>query len=193
MTARAGAVLLAGGAGSRLGGVDKAALRLDGVALLDRALAALAGAGVDVVVVGPPRGLPGVRVAREDPPGSGPAAAVVAGLGALPPVEEVLLLAVDLPRLPEALPLLLAAPLGPDGAVVVDADGRRQWLLGRYRGAALRAAATALDYPADRPLRALVGGLDLAPVRLPAGLELDVDTVADARRAGVSLPGEETR
>lgn len=193
MTGRRGAVLLAGGAGSRLGGVDKAALRLDGAALLDRALAALARAGVEVVVVGPPRGLPGVREAREDPPGSGPAAAVVAGLAALPPVEEVLLLAVDLPRLPEALPLLLAAPLGPDGVVVEDADGRTQWLLGRYRGAALEAAAATLGDPADRPLRALLGALDLAPVRLPAGLELDVDTVADARRAGVALPGEETR
>ena len=66
-----GAVLLAGGAGSRLGGVDKAALRLDGTTLLDRALAALT--GLDVVVVGPPRPLPGLRVVREDPPRSGPA------------------------------------------------------------------------------------------------------------------------
>jgi molybdopterin-guanine dinucleotide biosynthesis protein A len=184
-----GAVLLAGGAGSRLGGVDKGALRVGGVTLLDRALAALA--GVEVVVVGPPR--TGVRTVQEAPPGSGPAAAVVAGLVALPATDDVLLLAVDLPRLPEALPLLLAAPAGPDGTVVVDAGDRRQWLLGRYRTAALRAAAAALGDPADRPLRALLGGLDLTPVHLPPGLEADVDTVADARRAGVVLPGEEAR
>jgi len=184
-----GAVLLAGGAGSRLGGVDKGALRLGGATLLDRALDALA--GLPVVVVGPPRDRPGLRVVREDPPRSGPAAAAVAGLRALPPVDEVLLLAVDLPRLPEALPLLLGAASGPDGAVVVDADDRVQWLLGRYRRTALEAAASALGDPAGRPLRALVGALDVAPVHLPPGLEADVDTVADARRAGVVLPGEE--
>jgi molybdopterin-guanine dinucleotide biosynthesis protein A len=182
-----GAVLLAGGAGSRLGGVDKGALRLCGATLLDRALDALG--GIDAVVVGPPR--EGVRTVQEAPPRSGPAAAVVAGLAALPPVDEVLLLAVDLPRLPEALPLLLAAPAGPDGAVVVDAGGRVQWLLGRYRAAAVEEAARALGDPAGRSLRALLGGLDVARVHLPPGLEADVDTVADARRAWVVLPGEE--
>ena len=185
------AILLAGGAGSRLGGVDKAALRVGGTTLLDRALAALI--GLEVVVVGPPRDLPGVRVVCEDPPLSGPAAAVVAGLAAVPDVDEVLLLAVDLPRLAEALPLLLASPSGPDGAVVVDAAGRTQWLLGRYRADALRLAVTRLGDPVDRPLRALVGDLDVAAVHLPPGLDLDVDTVADARRAGVVLPGEEAR
>ncbi|GAA2752382.1 molybdenum cofactor guanylyltransferase [Amnibacterium kyonggiense] len=183
------AIVLAGGRGSRLGGVDKAALRVDGATLLDRALAALG--DLPTLVVGPPRA--GVRTVQEAPPQSGPAAAVVAGLGALPPVDEVLLLAVDLPRLPEALPLLLAAPLGRDGTVVVDADGRAQWLLGRYRSDALRAAAEALGDPRDRPLRALLGALDVAPLPLPPGLELDVDTVADAVRAGAVLPGEETR
>jgi molybdopterin-guanine dinucleotide biosynthesis protein A len=186
-----GAILLAGGAGSRLGGVDKGLLELEGESLLARALTALQ--GLEVVVVGPPREPAGPRTVREDPPLSGPAAAVVAGLAALPEVEEVLLLAVDLPRLPEALPFLLAAPLGPDGTVAIDADGRLQWLLGRYRAGALRAAAGELGDPVGRSLRALLGRLDLASVRLPPGLELDVDTVADARRAGVVLPGEETR
>jgi molybdopterin-guanine dinucleotide biosynthesis protein A len=186
-----GAVLLAGGSGSRLGGIDKARLRLGGETLLDRALAALS--GLEVVVVGPPRALGGVREVREDPPLSGPASAVVAGLALLPAADEVLLLAVDVPRLPAALPLLLDAEAGPDGAVVVDADGRIQWLLGRYRAESLRSAAVQLGDPTGRPLRALLGNLELAPVRLPPGLELDVDTVADARRAGVDLPGEETR
>src|SRR5206468_547635 len=69
-----------------------------------------------------------------------------------------------------------------------DDEGREQWLLGRYRAAALRSAAAGLGDPAGRPLRALLGGLDLARVRLPGGLHADVDTVADARRAGVVLP-----
>jgi molybdopterin-guanine dinucleotide biosynthesis protein A len=187
---RVGVLLLAGGTGSRLGGVDKAALRIDGSTLLDRALRALD--GLDVVVVGPPRDLQGVRVVREDPPRSGPAAAVVAGMAALPDAAEILLLAVDVVHLPDGVAHLRRAPLGADGTVVVDGAGRMQWLLGRYRGAALRAAASTFSDPAGRSLRALLAGLDLTPLELPPGLEADVDTVADARRAGVALPGEET-
>lgn len=188
-TPSVGAVLLAGGRGSRLGGADKALLRVGGATLLDRALAALG--GLEVVVVGPARDLGVVRVVREDPPLGGPAAGVVAGLAALRPVDEVLLLAVDLPRLPEALPLLLAAPSAGDGTVAVDEGGRVQWLLGRYRTGPLVAAAAAIGDPEGRPLRVLLGGLELTPLRLPPGLEADVDTVADARQAGVVLPGEE--
>ena len=188
-TPSVGAVLLAGGKGSRLGGADKALLRVGGATLLDRALDALA--GLEVVVVGPPRDLCAVRVVREDPSLGGPAAAVVAGLAALAPVDEVLLLAVDLPRLPEALPLLLAAPSAGDGTVAVDEGGRVQWLLGRYRTGPLLAAAATLGDPEGRPLRVLLGGLALTRLHLPPGLEADVDTVADARRAGVVLPGEE--
>lgn len=46
-----GAVLLAAGAGSRLGHKPKSLLELDGVPLIHRQLIALAGAGVDEVVV----------------------------------------------------------------------------------------------------------------------------------------------
>ena len=187
---RVGALVLAGGSGSRLGGADKAALRIQGSTLLERALRALD--GLDVVVVGPPRDLLGVRFVREDPPLSGPAAAVVAGVAALPDTTEILLLAVDVVHLPDAVAHLRRAPLGADGTVVVDGAGRVQWLLGRYRAAALRAAVARFGDPTGRSLRALLAELDLAPLALPPGLEADVDTVADARRAGVALPGEET-
>ena len=46
-----GAVVLAAGAGSRLGGRPKALLELGGVPLILRQLVALSGAGVDEVVV----------------------------------------------------------------------------------------------------------------------------------------------
>jgi molybdenum cofactor cytidylyltransferase len=46
-----GAVLLAAGAGTRLGGRPKALLELGGVPLILRQLIALSGAGVDEVVV----------------------------------------------------------------------------------------------------------------------------------------------
>lgn len=179
---KTGAVLLAGGRGARLGGTDKGALVLHGTSLLDRALAALT--GIETVVVGPPR--PGARTVREDPPRSGPAAAVCAGLAALPEVDEVLLLAVDVPGLPTAVPRLLAAEGDADGVVAVDGDGREQWLLGRYDAAAVRRAAGRLGDPADAPLRALLGGLRLARLPLPPELTADVDTVADAVAAGIA-------
>lgn len=179
-----GAVLLAGGRGSRLGGADKAMLVAGGRSLLARALAALD--RVEVVVVGPPR--PGVRTAREDPPRSGPAAAVLAGLGALPDVDEVLLLAVDVVGLPDAVPALLSGERGPDGTIAVDERGRDQWLLGVYRADALRRAATDLGVPAGASLRALLGGLRLHRLPLPAALTADVDTLDDALAAGIEPP-----
>jgi len=48
---RIGAVVLAAGAGVRMGGVAKALIRLQGVPLINRHLVALSGAGVDEVVV----------------------------------------------------------------------------------------------------------------------------------------------
>lgn len=48
---RIGAVLLAAGEGTRMGGVAKPLIRLQGVPLINRQLIALSGAGVDEVVV----------------------------------------------------------------------------------------------------------------------------------------------
>jgi molybdopterin-guanine dinucleotide biosynthesis protein A len=77
------AVILAGGAASRLGGADKPALRIGGRSLLDAALDACAGAR-RTVVVGPDRPV-GREVlwTREQPPGAGPAAALAAGMAAV--------------------------------------------------------------------------------------------------------------
>lgn len=77
------AIVLAGGGGRRLGGVDKAGIRVGDSTLLARALDAVAGAA-NRVVVGPARVLPaGVIGAWEDPPGGGPVAAIEAGLAKL--------------------------------------------------------------------------------------------------------------
>jgi molybdenum cofactor cytidylyltransferase len=48
---RIGAVLLAAGEGTRMGGVAKSLIRLQGVPLINRHLIALSGAGIDEVVV----------------------------------------------------------------------------------------------------------------------------------------------
>ncbi|MDQ0576413.1 molybdopterin-guanine dinucleotide biosynthesis protein A [Agromyces albus] len=197
------AIVLAGGRGSRLGGRSKAELEFEGRRLLDRALDAMAGASAIVVVgaagLDDDRFQAGVRAVSELPRWGGPAAALAAGLAALPETpERVVVLAVDLPRADEAIGPLLAAATGPDGCVAVDADGVRQPLLAVYRAAALRAAvdaAYARGGLENLSLRRVLAGLDLADVALQPGLTDDVDTPDDAARAGIRLrtsPGNGT-
>ncbi|MGW5560737.1 molybdenum cofactor guanylyltransferase [Micromonospora sp. NPDC003944] len=98
-----GAVVLAGGAARRMGGVDKPALPVGGRAMRDRVFAAVTDA-TPRVLVGPADAVPpGVRVVREDPPGGGPVAAAAAGLALLDSdTSLVALLAADLPLLTRA-------------------------------------------------------------------------------------------
>lgn len=175
------AVVLAGGRGSRLGGVDKGALEVAGRTLLDGVLDAVAGCA-RVVVVGDVAARPGVLVTREDPPFAGPAAAVAAGL-ALVDAPWVLLLACDLPQAVAAVPALLGAERGPDGVVAVDETGRRQHLLCLASVPALRSAVQDAGDLEGAPLRRLLAPLDLAEHPLPARLTQDVDTWHDLERA----------
>lgn len=182
---RAAAIVLAGGRGRRLGGADKPSLRLGERTLLDIALGAVAGG--PTVVVGPDRSLPaGVVPALEDPPGGGPAAAIAAGLAALPMLPGdalVVILAADLPAIDATTVAGICAAVGNrDGAVLVDADGRRQWLAGAWRCVALvRAVARRADW-SGRSVRELLGPLEPAEL---IGLEratVDVDTPEDWSR-----------
>jgi len=134
------AVVLAGGRAARLAGVEKPALLVGGVALLDRVLAAVDGAG-RVVVVGPV-GVTGRAVlwAWERPPGGGPVAALAAALP-LVTAPLVVVLAADLPFLtPAAVGELLAAVDVAGVAVAVDDSGRDQPLLAAWETGVLRAA-----------------------------------------------------
>ena len=183
--ARLAAVILTGGTGMRLGGVDKAAVQVEGRTMLERALEATAAAD-PVVVVGPecPTSRP-VTWTREDPPGGGPAAGVMAGLDALPvPAGTVCVLAVDMPRFTAGTLSRLVAVLDSepdaDAACLLDASGRLQWLAGVYRLGPLEAAR-----PADRAvehgmsIRSLVRGLRIAEVASVAEEAHDVDTWDD--------------
>ena len=103
------AIILAGGRGSRLGGVSKADLIVGGVRLLDRVLGAVTDAA-STVAVGRVEVPDGVLVTLEDPPGTGPAAGLVAGLDAIAtPAPWTLILACDLPDAPAAVDALRAA------------------------------------------------------------------------------------
>ncbi|MGW1447453.1 molybdenum cofactor guanylyltransferase [Micromonospora sp. NPDC002411] len=191
------AVVLAGGAARRMGGVDKPALPVGGRPMRDRVLAAVADA-MPRVLVGPVDAVPnGVRVAREDPPGGGPVAAAAAGLALLDPhTTLVALLAADLPLLTrpaigELLDQLTRVEPQPDGACFVDGDGRRQSLCGVWRVSALRAGLDRLT--AERggslsgaPVRALLAGLVTREVPWSGDGPppwFDCDTDEDVRRA----------
>ena len=180
------AVVLAGGRGSRLGGADKPSVRVGGRTLLDRVLAACRDAAT-TVVVGPRRPCHRpVTWTRERPPGTGPLAAVDAGLR-LVSQPVVVLLAADLPFLDRpTVHRLLDLPEGVDGAVLTDRDGRQQPLVAAYRTEPLRReiALLATEYGslAGLPLRLLPAGLTLH--RVPGGdAALDCDTRQDLAAA----------
>ncbi|MDH6140450.1 molybdopterin-guanine dinucleotide biosynthesis protein A [Kitasatospora sp. GP30] len=193
------ALVLAGGAAERLGGVDKPGLTVGGRSMLDRVLDACAGAGT-TVVVGPERetgrgeaGPAAVTWTREEPPGGGPVAAVAAGLS-LVTAERVLLLAADLPFLDRrTVQRLLAALDDAEAVMLVDATGRDQPLAAAYRTAPLRASLAALGAPAGRPLRRLVAPLDTARLADPGEAAYDCDTweeLAHARERETATLGD---
>ncbi|MCP2247622.1 molybdenum cofactor guanylyltransferase [Lentzea aerocolonigenes] len=165
------AIILTGGRGERLGGVDKAALSYRDATLLDHVLSVVDDAG-EIVVVGPEKDVPGVIWAREDPPGGGPLAGLAAGLGHVR-AEWVAVLAVDQPGLTKDTIARLRAA----GRNAVLTDDRTQWLIGVWNTAALREALP--EDPRDMPLRKTLQRLDPVEVSALPGEAQDVDTPAD--------------
>ena len=183
-------VVLSGGGAARFGGADKASMEVGGTTLLERALLALAEVP-DVVVVGDelPTGRP-VSFLREDPPGGGPAAGLLAGLAGFPGLPRlVAVLAVDMPLVTVATVRRLVLLAAEDGALLVDESGRRQYLCAVYRSEALLAAAPPLEEQRGLSMRKLVAHLDLAEVPALAGEAHDVDTWDDLRELRVRLGG----
>jgi molybdopterin-guanine dinucleotide biosynthesis protein A len=114
-----GAVVLAGGTGRRLGGIDKAEIEVGGRSLLEHVLSAVP-AEVSVVVVGPQRATSRrVSWCREEPAGGGPLAAVAAGVRQLS-TDLALLLTCDAPLVGDVSERLLDAARG---AVEAGRDG----------------------------------------------------------------------
>lgn len=182
MTDRFDAIVLAGGASRRLGGVDKAMVRIGDRPMLAHVLAACAGAGRRIVV-GPRR--PGISAiwCIENPPGGGPVAALAAGVAAAR-APIALLLACDMPHATAQTLRGLISAMSRDGAILVDKDGRDQPLLGAYRVDSLVRTLEAVGPPyAGIPLRELVVRLSLRRVPDSTGAGHDCDTWEDVEVA----------
>ncbi|GAA1825183.1 NTP transferase domain-containing protein [Nesterenkonia flava] len=234
-------ILLAGGRGSRLGGVNKALLRRSpelapappasesagsapsrppltgpepvrstaaGPTLLQQWVSALAARDITGVVVGdavlgehlPPAAESGMGpplvLTREDPPFAGPAAAVCAGVRALPtPADpaggQVMLCAVDIAEPAPLLDWLLeAARSHPHTAVLPrDGAGRDQWLASIVEARWLRERVAEIPPGEEegQSLRWLLSSAQPLRIPLPAGLGHDIDDPHQARRFGVQL------
>lgn len=143
-------IVVAGGAASRLGGIDKVVLRVGKATLLDHVLAAAEPLCSRLVVVGPvrPTTTPGVVFTTEANPGGGPVPAVFAGLAAAEGADEVFVLAADLPLLStNGLEQLLVAlqETGAGAAAAPGVNGQPNPLLAVYRYDVLRSAAEGLE------------------------------------------------
>lgn len=171
------AIVLAGGQSQRLGR-DKLAEIVAGVPLLDRVLDAIPEG--EIVCVGEPR--PTSRQVfwtREQPPGAGPCAGVMAGLRAVDQREAriALVMAGDHPFL-GLLPARLAAAAREehiDAAVACDSEGYRHPLLAAYRIDALHRARDRIGDARGLPAKALLDGLRLALIAADARESMDCD------------------
>lgn len=188
------AIVLVGGAGRRLGGVDKAGLQVGGMSLLGRTLGAIQPVTESVVVVGETAErsslLASLREAvawtQERPAGGGPVAGVIAGLSAVQVDRDwTLLLAVDQPGVRAVLPALVAAAeqaeVDVEAVAPIDESGRTQWLLAAYRTAVLREALSQAGTGHNQALWSLLKPLRMQEVAVdPADLR-DVDEWVDVQ------------
>lgn len=179
------AIILAGGAARRLGGTPKPEIVVAGRTLLDRVLDAVADAG-QIIVAGPavPTGRP-VRWVREDPPGTGPVAAIAAALTEVG-APRLVLLAADLPQVAPAVPVLLSALPGADAAVL-SRDGRANYVAAAWRTEALRASITGIGPGRGAALGRVYETAHVVQVPDEHGWGRDCDTWDDVRRARAEL------
>ncbi len=181
-------IILAGGQGSRMGGVNKAAVQLNGRPLLNILLDNLEG-NHSIIVVSPHH-VEGVSTVSEHPPLGGPVAGISAGAHALPRAAEfTAVLAVDAPASALFLPRLHQEIGTADVAVTVATDGWIQPLCALWRTDALHRVLEEIGEVRDRPAKALLRHA-VTVVEVPGdGTETDYDTVEELSALGdVELP-----
>lgn len=191
-----GLIVLAGGHGRRLGGRDKALLRIDGIRLVDRVLTALTALdGPRVVVRGdlpPVEGL-GVPQIPDLVPDAGPLAGIAAGLAAVADgARHAAVVAVDTPSPSVEVLRELASRRADAEAVVPVVAGRLQPLHAVYATSAAGDLAAAVAAGERRVLSALdaldtrqVTEEELVRAGMTTGFVADVDTPDDLERWGL--------
>jgi molybdenum cofactor guanylyltransferase len=178
-----GGIVLAGGAGRRLGR-PKASVVLDGRTLVERAVATLRPHGSSLVVVGRPEvELPPLdAVVCSDRPGpDAPLNALATGLAALD-TGDVLVLACDLPCAQPVVARLARTRSG-TAAVARDRSSRRwQPLCARYPRRAALEVCERLLASGEMRLLPLIEALGPAPVDATAEELANVNSPADLAR-----------
>jgi len=158
-----------------MGGVDKTAIEVDGVAIVDRVRDALVSTCDRVAVIG--RGAPG-----------GPAAAVASVANEIGAAEMVVVVAGDLPLLrTDHVEALVAAVEHADAAAALDDRGLPNPLVAAYRAAQLRATIEGI-VDGDRADRLLPP--HTRTVALDADATFSVNTPEDLEEARRRLLGE---
>lgn len=183
------AAILAGGRAQRLGGLDKGALVVDGVSVIDRQLAVLRGRARSIVLVGF-RG-PGPApcpVVDDLAPGTGPLGALVTALSSAT-TDRVFVLAGDMPFITAPFVEYLATLAQSARAVVPVSDGRWHALCAMYARDAAGELAAALD-AGERTVAAAVERLQ---PRLVIGEELAPFDRDGRLLANLNTPGDLTR
>ena len=176
------AIVLAGGAASRIGGADKPMLDVAGVPMLSLVLGAVAAARVRVVA-GPQRDISGVTWCEEKPPGGGPVAAIAAALPATG-AATIVVLAADLPWIAPAIePLRTALDRSDADVAMLARDGRQNYLAAAWRRSALVAAIRGLGDAAGVSMRRLVADARVVEVPDAGRWGEDCDTWTDLARA----------
>jgi CTP:molybdopterin cytidylyltransferase MocA len=185
------AVILAAGAGTRLGGVAKALLPADASneTFLGRIVATARAAGTEdlVVVVGPPHGESvaaharelGCTVVHNDAPARGMASSVALGFAALAPTDATAawLWPVDHPDIDIATLHILVRALGPHAAArpVHGGCGGHPPLISRALWAGLAACADR-----DGGARQVLASADVIDIAVgDRGVVRDIDTTVD--------------
>ena len=181
MTRTYNAIVLAGGAARRMGGIDKATVKIGGRTLLERALEAVSGAE-QIVCVGPPRETSTPVIwAQEHPAGGGPVPAIDAGLRHVTS-RTVVVLGVDTPFVTGDVVDQLVEARGTKDAAVVQDNEKVQPLIGAYATGPLRSRLKYLRELDGVPMMRVIEGMSCHVIDIPH-VAFDCDTWDDVERA----------
>lgn len=189
-----GALILAGGKGTRLGGVNKADLEVGGRTTLERVLDALRQLELSEMVLVSNEDVvasaPGARVILDPEPHAGVLPALLAGLEALAS-ELAITAACDMPFLSPSVYRLLLAQAEDHDVVIPEVDGQLEPMCAVYRRVTCSAAVRRALAEGDRRMTSFLDRVKVRRVsegRLrgadPSLLGLfNINTPADLERA----------